>query len=66
MFEATPERKNIGKTFNLKRLLQLFAESYNITAYHNFSHAFSVLLVYNNLFSLFISVIIDLSTSEKV
>jgi len=44
--EATPERKLIGRSFNLNKLINLIADNYNITAYHNFTHAFSLLLVY--------------------
>jgi hypothetical protein len=39
------ERKAIGKSFNLLKLIELIADNYNVTAYHNFTHAFSVLQV---------------------
>lgn len=45
IIEANPQRRAIGKSFNLLRLIELIAEHYNITAYHNFTHAFSVLQV---------------------
>lgn len=45
IIEAHPERRAIGKSFNLLKLVELIAEHYNITAYHNFTHAFSVLQV---------------------
>jgi hypothetical protein len=45
IFDASPERRAIGKSFNLLRLIELLAENYNVTAYHNFTHAFSVLQV---------------------
>lgn len=46
IFDASPERRVIGKSFNLLRLIELLAENYNVTAYHNFTHAFSVLQVF--------------------
>jgi hypothetical protein len=43
--ESSPERKLISKSFNLNKLISTIAENYNTTAYHNFTHAFSLLLV---------------------
>ena len=45
IFESNNERKLIGKSFNLNKLIHLIAENYLVTAYHNFTHAFSLLLV---------------------
>ena len=45
IIDANLERRHIGKAFNLTRLIELIAENYNVNAYHNFSHAFSVMLV---------------------
>lgn len=45
IIDANPERKAIGKSFNLDRLLHLISETYLVTAYHNFTHAFSLLIV---------------------
>jgi len=51
MFDANLERRAIGKSFNLLKLIELLAENYNATSYHNFTHAFSVLQVYLTPFS---------------
>lgn len=45
ILESSPERKLIAKSFNLNKLISTLAENYNTTAYHNFTHAFSLLLV---------------------
>ena len=45
IIDSNLERRAIGKSFNLLRLIELIAENYNVTAYHNFTHAFSVLQV---------------------
>lgn len=45
IIDANPERRAIGKAFNLSKLILLISENYLITAYHNFTHAFSLLLV---------------------
>jgi hypothetical protein len=51
ILDSSPVRKAIGKSFNLSKLMQLIAENYNVTAYHNFTHAFSLLLVSRHLCS---------------
>jgi hypothetical protein len=55
IFDANVERRAIGKSFNLLKLIELLAENYNVTAYHNFTHAFSVLQVPPPSFSCFTS-----------
>lgn len=51
ILDSSSERRIIAKSFNTTRLIQLLAENYNVTAYHNFTHAFSLLLVLFCLFS---------------
>lgn len=60
IIDSNLERRAIGKSFNLLRLIELIAEHYNITAYHNFTHAFSVLQVQTLPFSSFTRPTIDL------
>lgn len=45
ILDSSPERRIIAKSFNTTKLIQLLAENYNVVAYHNFTHAFSLLLV---------------------
>lgn len=45
IIDSNLERRSVGKSFNLLKLIELIAENYKVTAYHNFTHAFSVLQV---------------------
>lgn len=65
ILDSSPERRIIAKSFNTTRLIQLLAENYNVTAYHNFTHAFSLLLVTSILFSSYIRLIIDAIASKR-
>lgn len=65
IIESNFERKMIGKSFNLLRLIQLIADSYRAEAYHNFTHAFSVLLVPQKIFSSYFNHTADQNNSKK-
>jgi hypothetical protein len=65
ILDSSPERRMIAKSFNTTRLIQLLAENYNVTAYHNFTHAFSLLLVPSILYSSCTKLTIDAIASKR-
>lgn len=66
ILEADHERKILGRSFNLLKLIRLISKNYNANPYHNFTHAFSVLLVNIALISCFFNPTTDLSNSKRV
>lgn len=65
ILDSSPERKLLGKSFNLNKLISTLAENYNTTAYHNFTHAFSLLLVRSLSLSSSTKPILAVLSSEK-
>lgn len=65
ILESDHDRKILSRSFNLLKLIQLIARNYNINPYHNFTHAFSVLLVTITLFSCSFRPTTDPSNSKR-
>lgn len=48
LLEEKGKCRELMKEKDLNRLVRVIAEEYNINGYHNFTHAFSVLMVFSD------------------